>query len=211
MSNNISHATKKPIPISINNSLLSVNLHLGLIEDDENKMRMLVETGVAMNLGNIAYHLWVMYECLEMVGEFIQCGGKSDYDVVKLLAALDLDTSQQPLEHGNMTAVIMYHTPYLVNKREPLFLSFALGNDVSLRYVLDLPTLLAIGGSINLVKGDLFALRLIVRLLYLWNHPARGYLMVSLPIIVHPLFQKGYQQILNLTLPYYTLLLLKVT
>ena len=118
-------------------------------------MRMLVETSVAMYSGNIAYHLWVMSECLEMVGEIIQCGGKSDYDVVKLLAALDLDTSQQPLEHENMTAVIMYHTPYLVNKREALFLSFALGNDVSLRYVLDLPTLLAIGGSINLVKGEI--------------------------------------------------------
>ena len=54
-----------------------------------------------------------------------------------------------------MTAVIRYHTPYLVNKRDPLFISFALGNDVSLRYVLGLPTLLAIGGSIYLVKGEI--------------------------------------------------------
>ena len=53
-----------------------------------------------------------------------------------------------------MTAVIRYHTPYLVNKRDPFF-SFALGNDVSLRCVLSLPTLLAIEGSINLVKGEI--------------------------------------------------------
>ena len=42
--NNISQATKKPMPISINNSLPSINLHLGLLEDDENKMMMLVDT-----------------------------------------------------------------------------------------------------------------------------------------------------------------------
>ena len=118
-------------------------------------MRMLVYTGAAMNSGNLAYHLWVMSECPEMVGEFIQCGGTLDYDVVKLLAALDLDTSQQPVEHGHMTAVIRYRTPYLVNKRDPFFISFAQGNDVSLRCVLSLPTLLAIGGSINLVKGEI--------------------------------------------------------
>ena len=152
---NISQAIKKPMPISINNSLPSVTLHLGLLEDEENTMRMLVDTGAAMNSGNLAYHLWVMSECPEMVGEFIQCGGISDYNVVKLLAALDLDMSQQPVEHGHMTAVIRYRTPYLVNKRDPLFISFALGNDVSLRCVLGLPTLLVIGGSINLVKGEI--------------------------------------------------------
>ena len=118
-------------------------------------MRMLVDTSAAMNSGNLAYHLWVMSECPEMVGEFIQCGGTSDYDVVKLLAALDLDTSQQPVEYGHMTAVIRYRTPYLVNKRDPLFIYFALGNNVSLRCVLSLPTLLAISGSINLVKGEI--------------------------------------------------------
>ena len=143
------------MPISLNNFLPSVNLHLGLIEDEENKMRMLIDTGAAMNSGNLAYYLWVMSKCPEMVVEFIQCGGKSDYDVVKLLAALDLDTSQQLLEHGNMTTVIRYHTPYLVKKRDPLFIYFALGNDVSLRCVLGLSTLLAIGGSLNLVKGEI--------------------------------------------------------
>ena len=131
------------MPISINNSLPSVTLHLGLLEDEENTMRMLVNTGAVMNSGNLAYHHWVMSECTEMAGEFIQCGGTSDYDVVKLMAALDLDTIQQPVGHGHMTAVIRYRNPYLVNKRDPLFISFALGNDVLLRRVLGLPTLLA--------------------------------------------------------------------
>ena len=53
-----------------------------------------------------------------------------------------------------MTAVIRYRTPYFIHKRDPLFIYFALGNDVSLRCVLGLSTLLALGGLINLVKGE---------------------------------------------------------
>lgn len=55
------------MPISINNSLTSVNLHIGNPEDDESHIRMLVDTGVAMNTGSIEYHLWVMSQCPEIV------------------------------------------------------------------------------------------------------------------------------------------------
>ena len=55
---------------------------------------------------------------------------------------------------GKMTAVIRYKTPYFINKRDPLFIYFALENDVSLRCLLGSPTLLALGGLINLVKGE---------------------------------------------------------
>ena len=48
------------MPISINNSLPSVSLILGIREDEENKMRMLVDTGVAMNTGNIDFYMWIM-------------------------------------------------------------------------------------------------------------------------------------------------------
>ena len=150
----ISPSSQKLMPIPINNYLPSVCLHLGSIEDDESKMRMLLDTGAAMNSSNLIYHLWVMSQYPKMVGEFIQCGDGTGYDVVQLLAALGLDSSHQPLDHGKMTAVIRYRTPYLVNKRDPSFIYFALGNDVSLRCVLGLPTLLALGGLINLVKGE---------------------------------------------------------
>ena len=53
------------------------------------------------------------------------------------------------------TSVIRYKTPYLTNKRDPLFIYLALGNDASFRCVLGLPTLLAVGGLIDLVKGGL--------------------------------------------------------
>lgn len=67
-----------------------MSLHLGLSEDDKNQMRMLVNTGAAMNTGNFLYHIWVMSQCPEMVGEFLECGKNTNYDVMYLLAALDL-------------------------------------------------------------------------------------------------------------------------
>ena len=81
------------MPIPINNSLPSVCLHLGLVDNEENKIRMLLDTGDDMNLGNLTHHILVMLEYLEMVGEFIQCGADTRYDVVQLLAALDLDSN----------------------------------------------------------------------------------------------------------------------
>ena len=110
--------------IPINNSLPSICLHLGSIDDDENKMRMLLDTGTAMNSGCLTYQLWVMSQCTDMVGVFIQGCDGTGYGVV------------QPLDHGKMTAAIRYKTPYFINKRDPLFISFALGNDVFLRCVL---------------------------------------------------------------------------
>ena len=85
-------------------------------------MRMLLDTGSAMNSGNLNYHLWVMSQCPEMVSEFIQCEANTGYDVVQLMAALDLNTTKQPLDNGKMTALIRYRTPYLVNNIDPLFI-----------------------------------------------------------------------------------------
>ena len=116
-------------------------------------MRILLDTDTAMNSGNLNYHIWVISQCPEMVGEFIQCGADTWYDVVQLMVVLDLDTTKQPLDHGKMTAVIHYRTPYLVNNQYHLFVYFALGNDVSLRCVIGLPTLLPLGSLIDLVNS----------------------------------------------------------
>ena len=61
------------MPIKINNSLPFVCLHLGNPEDDENRMRMLVDTGAAMNTGDLKYYQWVMSQCPDIVDEYQQC------------------------------------------------------------------------------------------------------------------------------------------
>ena len=58
-----------------------------------------------------------------MVDECIQCGDSTGYDVVQLLAALDLDSSHQPLDHGKMTVVIRYkHLILLISTTPYLFI-----------------------------------------------------------------------------------------
>ena len=47
-----------------------------------------------------------------MVSEYVQCGEDTKYEVVQLLAALDLDIDSRLSTHGQMTAIIRYHTPF---------------------------------------------------------------------------------------------------
>ena len=58
------------MPIGINNSLPSVSLILGTLADEKNKIRMLVDTGAAMNTGNLRFHMLVMSQCPDIVDEF---------------------------------------------------------------------------------------------------------------------------------------------
>ena len=150
---NILPSPKHSMPTSINNSLSSVCLYLGIPEDDENRMQMLVDTSAVMNTGELKYHLWVMSQCPDIVEEFLQCGKDTGYDVVHLLAVVDLSGVPTTDDHGHMTVVIRYKTPYIVTGKGPFILSFALRNDISLRCVLGVPTLLARGAYIGLVSG----------------------------------------------------------
>ena len=79
-----------------------------------------------------------MSECSEIIGNVLQCDANTGYDVVQLMTALDLDSSQQLLDYGKMSVDIRYRSLYLINNRVPLFIYFALGNYVSLRCVIGL-------------------------------------------------------------------------
>ena len=57
--------------------------------------------------------------------------------------------------HNQMPAVIRYHISYAVNDTDYLVLSFVLEDDISLRSVMDLPTLLSMGDTVDLQDGTL--------------------------------------------------------
>ena len=73
-----------------------------------------------------------------------------------------------------MTAVIRYHTPYLVNNKDPLILSFALGSDMALRSVLGLPTLLSMSATIDLSRGTLSCSKLNSNFPLILDSPGKG-------------------------------------
>ena len=118
-------------------------------------MRILVDTGLAINSGHKHYHLWVMSQCPEMIAEYLQCGKDTNYDVVQFISALDPHVSSQLNTQGQMTDIIRYHTPYLVNDMEPLIISFSLGDEIFLRTVSVLLTHLSMGVTIDLQCGTL--------------------------------------------------------
>ena len=145
-----------------------------------------------------------------MVGEFIKFDDDTGYDVVQPLAALDLYSIHQPLDHGKMTAIIWYKTPYLINKRDPLFISFALGNDVSLRCVLGLLTLLALGKIINSVKEKFICSEINRTSSLTLDPPGKG---ISESIVFDnstPIVPQGVSTNVNLTLLFFTTLPPKV-
>ena len=109
-----------------------------------------------------------------MVAEFLQCGENTDYDIVQILAALDLGSSHLPSNHNQMTAVIRHHTPYLVKNKDPLILSFALGTGMDLRNVIGLPTLLSMVVTIDLSRGTLSCSELNFNFPLILDPPGKG-------------------------------------
>ena len=57
------------MPIGITNSLLSLSLILGLL-DDEGKMRMIVDTRTVTSTCNFDFQMWVMSQCPDIVDDF---------------------------------------------------------------------------------------------------------------------------------------------
>ena len=152
---NISSSPQKPMHITMNNSLPLINFHIGLVLEVEDYMHKLVDTGVVMNDVNNNYQLWLMSQYSAMVAEYMQCDINTEYDVVQPLATLDLNITLQANTHGQMIVVILYHISYLFDNKFSLILSFSLGDNISLRIVFGLPTLLTMGVTINLQQGTL--------------------------------------------------------
>ena len=148
------------MPISIHNSLPFINLHIDIPEDDENGIRVLVDIGTTMNTRSLEFCLWVMYQCLEMMKDYLYYDKGTAYDVVHILAVLDFKDTNQVVDYSKTTAVIRYKTPYIVEGCGPYILSFALEHDVNLRCVLGLPTFLSIGAAFNLLSWERYCTKI---------------------------------------------------
>ena len=90
------------------------------------------------------------------------------------MVALDLKNVDTDTTHDQMIAVIRYQKPYTIAGKGSFIISFALGNDVSLRSVLALPILLAMGADINLAKGLLSCFELKRSFLLELQPPGKG-------------------------------------
>ena len=82
-----------------------------------------------------------MSQCPVIVDEYLQYVKDTIYDFAHILAALHSKDTNQDIDHGQMTVVIRYKTPYIVQGHGFFILSFTLRHAISLRGILGLNTL----------------------------------------------------------------------
>ena len=122
---------RPPMPISIDNGLPVINYHVGSARSDENMIGALYDTGGSLNSGFLPFHLLIACNHPEWVAELIFFDGDNPFDPVKLQGALTDPKDYDASRHGLLTGLIRYKTPYRDTNGGRVYLSFALGNEVS--------------------------------------------------------------------------------
>ena len=136
-------------------------------------LRMLVDSGAAMNSGNKNYHRQIMSQFPDIVVEYIECGPGTKYDLVQLKVAVTQAAAEADFTNGTMSVIIRYKTPYFVNSQQ-LILSFALGDNLTLRTILGTPSLIAMHGILDMVTNTLTLQKLDMKLPLVMTEPCSG-------------------------------------
>jgi hypothetical protein len=130
-----------PMPIAIDNGLPHIAFDLGSDASLDPSLSGFLDTCGALNTGYLLFHLWLMSERPDLVAEFVSFDDSNPFEPIKLGGAIcdpaDFDSSN----HGNLTPVVRYYTPYLDTGGSPITISFALGSDVTVNTIFGLPML----------------------------------------------------------------------
>ena len=96
-------------------------------------MRMLADSVVAINIGNKTYHHWIMTQWTDIVVKYGVYESSSKQNSLKL--KVHIDTSAAGDDCGDMVVLIRYKTSFFFDDSF-LFVTFGLGDNVPLHYVL---------------------------------------------------------------------------
>ena len=144
-----------PMPISIDNGLPHITFNLGAHPTRDPSLCGLMDTCGALNTGYLTFHLWLMSERPDIVAEFHTFDDSNPFKPVKLGGAIRDPSDFDAADHGNLTAVIRYFTPYTDTTGAPITLSFALGPDVTVNTIFGLPMLCDLDSVISLTANSL--------------------------------------------------------
>ena len=101
-----------------------------------------------MNTGNLLLHQFIITRHPYIVAEYIQYDDSNPFNPIQLQCAVnDLDKTTE--EHGKLTAIVRYRTPYTDIRGKPVLVSFGLGADVAVRSIIGVPTLRSWQASID--------------------------------------------------------------
>jgi hypothetical protein len=145
------------MPISIHNGLPTITITAGSALNQV-PLDTLFDTCAALNSGNLAYHLWLAMEHPHIVMEVTFFDDSNPFDPIKLGGALSDPTTYLVTTHGQLTAIIRYHTPYVDSQGHPVVFSVAvaLGKDVAVNTILGWPTIISLHMDLQLCEYRVF-------------------------------------------------------
>ncbi len=144
-----------PMPIAIDNGLPHIEFDLGTSTTDDPTLLGLMDTCGALNTGYLPFHLWLKSLRPDIVAEYISFDDANPFEPIKLGGAIRDPTDFVSTDHGNLTAVIRYYTPYTDISGSPIHLSFALGPDVTVNTIFGLPLLCDLDAVISLRSNSM--------------------------------------------------------
>ena len=98
-----------------------------------------------------------MKECPQVVESFEEFNGDNPFEPIKLMGAIRNPAIYDREQHGILSAVIRYTTPYILNNGHQFFLCFALGEDMSVNTILGVPGILEVVMEPQFIKKEFLA------------------------------------------------------
>jgi hypothetical protein len=144
-----------PMPIAIDNGLPHITFNLGSNPEQDPTICGLMDTCGALNTGYLPFHLWMKSVRPDIVAEFVSFDDSNPFEPIKLGGAIQDPSGFVSDDHGNLTAVIRYYTPYTDTAGSPITLSFALGSDVTVNTIFGLPMLCDLDAVISLRSNSM--------------------------------------------------------
>jgi hypothetical protein len=143
------------MPIAIDNGLPHIEFSLGSDSSVDPSLVGLMDTCGALNTGYLLFHLWLKSERPDLVAEFVSFDDANPFEPIKLGGAISDPANFDASDHGNLTAVIRYYTPYTDTSGSPVTISFALGSDVTVNTIFGLPMLCDLDAVISLRSNSM--------------------------------------------------------
>ena len=150
-SHSYSGAQSKPaMPIAIDNGFPSLTLSIGSSNGDSVELTGLLDTCGSLNTGLDKFHFYIASKYPDLVDDLRHFNASDPFEPIKLEGAVTNPDSFDASAHGLLTAVIRYRTSYRTTDDSAVFISFALGPNVSVNTIIGLPSLSAFRMNIDL-------------------------------------------------------------
>ena len=115
-----------------------------------------VDTCATTNTGKILLNKYIMTKNPSLIAEFIQYDDADPFDTI-ILQCTVTDLVKSENDHGNITAIVRYWTPYTFTDDKPVRLSFGIWAGVTVCSIIVLTKIRQWGCMLDLRNGKLIS------------------------------------------------------